>query len=77
MAEAKDSKLREYFTSTTHHNHTEPTDESGKRVFVGGARCPSAMSKEAVIRQNDTYRSNWNLAHPMRDDQRKSESPLK
>ena len=78
MAEAKDSKLREYFTSTTYQFHTKPTDESGQRVFVGGARCPSALAKEAVIRLNDTYRSNWSLAHPMKaDDQRQSESPAK
>jgi hypothetical protein len=50
MTEAKDSKLREYFTSTTYQFHTKPTDESGQRVFVGGARCPSALAKEAVIR---------------------------
>ena len=63
MVEAKESKLKEYFTSTTHHLDTAPSDESGKRVFVGLARCPSARSKEAVIRLNDTYRSNWRLAH--------------
>ncbi len=69
MAEAKESKLKEYFTDTIHHLHTAPSDESGKRVFVGGARCPSALSKEAVIRLNDTYRSNWSLAHPSGEEE--------
>jgi hypothetical protein len=76
MVEAKESKLKEYFTDTTHHFHTAPSDESGKRVFVGSARCPSALQKEAVIRLNDTYRSNWSLAHPD-EEQGRSVSPIK
>jgi hypothetical protein len=76
MAEAKESKLKEYFTDTTHHFNTAPSDESGKRVFVGSARCPSALRKEAVIRLNDTYRSNWSLAHPD-EEQGRSVSPFK
>ena len=42
---------------------------------MGLARCPSALGKEAVIRQNDTFRSNFALAHP--DYERASTSPSK
>jgi hypothetical protein len=38
MAEAKQAKLKEYFTDVTHHKHTAPTDQSGKKLYVGNAR---------------------------------------
>jgi hypothetical protein len=58
MVEAKSSKLREYFTETTHHTHIMPSDESGKKIFVGDVRCDQARKRESPIRLNDTFRSN-------------------
>lgn len=63
MVEAKVSKLREYFTETTHHLSTLPTDLSGEKLFVGNMRVESAQRKESPIRLNDTYRSNFMLGN--------------
>ena len=77
MVEAKQSKLKEYYTDTTHHLYIKPSDESGKRVFVGSARCPSALAKDAAIRLNDTFRSNWSLAHPYPNEKNRTESKIR
>jgi hypothetical protein len=58
MVEAKVSKLKEYFTETTHHRSTQPSDLSGGKLFVGNMRAESVLRKESPIRLNDTYRSN-------------------
>ena len=58
MTEAKVSKLREYFTLTTHHTATHPSDQSGEKIFIGKARCQSALRRDSPIRLNDTCRSN-------------------
>ena len=63
MVEAKVSKLREYFTETTHHRQTEPTDLSGVKLFVGNMRAESSQRKDSPIRLNDTYRSNFVLGN--------------
>ncbi len=42
MAEAKQAKLKEYFTDVTHHSHTTPSDQSGKKIFVGNFRALSS-----------------------------------
>lgn len=63
MAEAKESKLKEYFTATTYHTDIRPTDQSGEKLFVGNARCESSLRKESPIRLNDTYRSNFVLGN--------------
>jgi len=57
MSEAKSSKLREYFTNTTHHTETKPTDLSGARLIpLQYQRSKSAQ--KSPIRLNDTHRSN-------------------
>lgn len=58
MVEAKVSKLKEYFTATTHHTETLPSDMSGQKLFEGNSRSKWAKRRDSPIRFNDTYRSN-------------------
>ena len=74
MVEAKQAKLKEYFTDVTHHNHITPSDQSGKKLFVGNFRTLSSQRKESPIRLNDTYRSNVHLG-PALDGPRQEVKP--
>jgi|LauGreDrversion4_2_1035121.scaffolds.fasta_scaffold205983_1 hypothetical protein len=60
MAEAKSSKLKEYFTHTTEHTATLPRDVSGDKLLTDPTRFNS-QNRETPIRMNDTYRSNFVL----------------
>jgi hypothetical protein len=66
--------LKEYFTDVTHHNHITPSDQSGKKLFVGNFRPLKSQRKESPIRLNDTFRSNVQLG-PSLDGPRHEVNP--
>ena len=60
MVEAKERKLREYFTNTVKHEFIEPSDLSGGSLFYSscnGQKSGRSPRSFSPIRYNDTYRS--------------------
>lgn len=57
MAEAKISKMREYFTNTTHHDMTKTRDVSGERIIIR-THSTNSFNRTSPIRINDSNRSN-------------------
>lgn len=68
MTEAKNYKLKEYFTTITQHDHIEPTDSGVNHIYE---RPSSVRSSKSPVRFNDTFRSSiFNPAKPWESQKR-------